>query len=144
MSKRQWVKLVVYVFLEKDGKILLGKRKGVFGEGHYSMPAGHIDKGETVAECGKRELFEETGIKTDKLEFVGVRLLKPYKLNNIDADPYVAFAFMAKDWRGNPKNMEPERNYGWEWHALDKLPEPIFPPVLELVECLKKSKKFID
>jgi len=75
MKERQLVKLVVYVFLEREGKILLGKRKNAFGEGHYSLPAGHIEKGETALECAKRELFEETGIKANKFEFVGVRFV---------------------------------------------------------------------
>lgn len=144
MKERQWVKLVVYVFLERDGKILLGKRKNAFGEGYYSLPAGHIDKGESVLECAKRELLEETGIETDNFEFVCARLIEPYEIDGIKADPYVAFAMMAKQWQGEPKTMEPEKNEGWEWHSLDKLPELIFPPVSMLVECIKKSVSFID
>lgn len=142
--KRQWVKLVVYVLLERNGKILLSKRKNVFGEGYYSMPAGHIEEGETVIECARRELFEETGINTNDFEFKCVRLLKPYKINGVKADPYVAFLVMAKNWKGKPKNMEPNKNEGWEWHSLNKLPDPLFPPVKMLLECVKNSVVFID
>jgi len=144
MKERQWVKLVVYVLLERDGKILLGKRKNIFGEGYYSMPAGHIEQGETVLECAKRELLEETGIGTSEFEFKCAILLKPYKINGVKADPYVAFCAMAKNWKGEPKNMEPEKNEGWEWHPLDKLPEPLFPPIKMLIECVKSSAPFID
>lgn len=144
MKERQWVKLVVYVLLERDGKILLGKRKNAFGEGHYSMPAGHIEEGETVFKCAKRELVEETGISTNEFEFKCVRLLKPYEINGVKADPYVAFLVMAKDWKGEPKTMEPEKNEGWQWHQLNKLPEPLFPPVEMLVECINNSVQFLD
>lgn len=143
-NDRQWVKLVVYVFLERNGKILLGKRKGAFGEGYYSTPAGHIDKGETVLECGKRELFEETGIDTDEFEFVGVRILKDYEIDGVEADPYVAFAFKAKNWKGEPRLTEPDKTEKWEWHPIDDLPEPMFPPVPMMVEFLKRSVPFID
>jgi 8-oxo-dGTP diphosphatase len=142
--ERQWVKLVVYVMLERDGKILLGKRKNAFGEGHYSMPAGHIEKGETVLDCAKRELLEETTLEADEFEFVCVRLLKPYEINGVRADPYVAFCVMAKGWKGEPKTMEHEKNEGWEWHSLDKLPEPLFFPIKMLVECVKNSVTFLD
>jgi len=144
MKERQWVKLVVYIFLERDGKILLGKRKNAFGEGYYSTPTGHIEEGETVLECAKRELLEETGINADEFDFKCVRLLKPYKINGVMADSYVAFCMMAKGWNKEPENMEPEKNEGWEWYPLNKMPEPVFPPAKMLIECIKNSVPFID
>jgi 8-oxo-dGTP diphosphatase len=140
------VRLVVYIFLERGSKILIGKRKNAFGEGHYSTPAGHIDPGETVMECAKRELFEETGIKVgvDDFEFIGVRLVGNYEIDGVKAHEYVAFAVRPKRWSGQPKLMEPEKNDGWEWHPIDALPEPMFPPVPMLLECIKDSVKFVD
>jgi len=144
IKERQLVKLVVYVLLERGGKILLGKRKNAFGDGHYSMPAGHIEQGESVIGCAKRELLEETGIDANEFEFTCVRLLKPYEINGVKADSYVVFCVKAKDWKGEPKIMEPEKNEGWEWHPVDKLPEPLFPPIKMLVECIKTSASFFD
>jgi 8-oxo-dGTP diphosphatase len=144
MKERQWVKLVVYVLLKRGGKILLGKRKNAFGEGHYSTPAGHIEKEETVFECAKRELFEETGLEVEEFEFVCVRLLKPYEIRGVKADRYVAFCVTPKNWKGEPKNMEPEKNEGWGWYPLDDLPEPIFPPIQMLIECIDDFVPFTD
>ncbi|MBS3055018.1 MAG: NUDIX domain-containing protein [Candidatus Aenigmarchaeota archaeon] len=144
MKERQCVKLVVYVFLLRHGKILLGKRKNIFGYGHYSTPAGHMERGESVIECAKRELFEETGLVADKFEFRCVRLIRPYKINGEMADPYVAFCVEAKKWKNEPRNIEPNKNEGWGWHPLNKLPNPMFPPVKMLAECNKKSIPFID
>ncbi len=144
MAERQRVKLVVYIMLERNGKILLGKRKNAFGEGHYSMPAGHIEEGETVIECATREMLEETGIAASEFEFKSVRLLKPYEIDGIKADPYVAFCVAAKNWKGEPKTLEPEKSEGWEWHTLDDLPEPLFPPVEVLLECIRNSTSFMD
>lgn len=143
-KERRLVRLVVYVFLDRDGKILLGKRKNAFGEGHYSTPAGHIDPGETVMQCAKRELFEETGIEVDEFEFLCVRLIPDYEINDVKAHEYAAFAVQPKEWQGEPKLMEPEKNEGWEWHPIDALPEPMFPPVPMLIECIKNSVPFVD
>jgi ADP-ribose pyrophosphatase len=35
------------------------------------IPAGKLELGEDPLECGKRELFEETGYRVDSLEFLG-------------------------------------------------------------------------
>lgn len=144
MKERQWVKLVVYILLERGGKMLVGKRKGTFGDGYYCVPAGHIEKGETVFECARRELAEETGIKAGKFEFKCVKLMKNFKLDGVWADPYVAFCVEAKNWKGEPKNMEPYKNDEWEWHNTNKLPDPLFPPMKRLLECVNNSSAFID
>lgn len=43
--------------LIKDNKIILGNEKGI-----YQFPGGHLEEGETLEECIKREIKEETGI----------------------------------------------------------------------------------
>lgn len=47
----------------KQDKLLLC-REFRMGVNHfvYNMPAGHIDESETIEECARRELFEETGL----------------------------------------------------------------------------------
>lgn len=54
--------VVVHAVVEKDGKILLGKRaEGLLEAGKWGMPAGFLDRDETAQECVLRELKEETG-----------------------------------------------------------------------------------
>jgi 8-oxo-dGTP diphosphatase len=52
----------VEIIVVKEGKILLGKRKGAHGSGCYSPPGGNLECKETVETCAKRELDEETGL----------------------------------------------------------------------------------
>jgi len=49
----------------EEGKFLF-----IFRRGHWDLPKGKLDEGETTEECAKREIEEETGIaglKTNKL-----------------------------------------------------------------------------
>ena len=56
-------KVGIGVFVFKDGKILLGKRRNAHGEGSWSLPGGHLEFNEELEDCAQREVMEEAGIK---------------------------------------------------------------------------------
>ncbi len=63
----------VYMILEKDNKILLGRRQNTgYYDGWYGLPAGHIEVKELPMIAGVREAKEELGIDLDikDLQFV--------------------------------------------------------------------------
>jgi len=51
----------IAVLVMKDGKLLLGRRKGSHGENEYASPGGHLEHMESFAACATREVMEETG-----------------------------------------------------------------------------------
>ena len=56
---------VTAAFLEKDGKILIARRKpGAALAGKWEFPGGKLEAGETPEQCLKRELLEEFGVET--------------------------------------------------------------------------------
>jgi 8-oxo-dGTP diphosphatase len=62
---------VTAAVIEKDGQILIAKRKrGDHFEHKWEFPGGKIRAGESPEECLKRELREELGIETRVGEFV--------------------------------------------------------------------------
>lgn len=57
-----------FLIRNKEGKILLGKRKISPAKGWYFVPGGRVYKNETLKEGANRVLMCETGLKGLKLE----------------------------------------------------------------------------
>ncbi|MDO8577237.1 MAG: NUDIX domain-containing protein [Candidatus Daviesbacteria bacterium] len=133
------VKIGIGILVLKDGKVLLSKRKGSHGAGEYASPGGHLEFGESIMECARRECREETGIEIKNVRFVRLANLKKY-----EGKHYIDIG-LAADWKsGEPKVLEPEKAEGWDWYDLDKLPKPLFETVKTFLEALKTGRNFFD
>ncbi|MFM9853658.1 MAG: NAD(+) diphosphatase [Sphingomonadaceae bacterium] len=60
---------VVIMLAEYEGKVLVG-RQSRFPPGNYSALAGFLEPGESIEEAVRRELFEESGIRTGTVRYV--------------------------------------------------------------------------
>lgn len=113
----------IALLVVRDGDILLGRRKGSHGAGEYAHPGGHLENGESHADCALRELAEECGpdlVVTEPrfLALSNMRAYLPKHYTHID---------MAARWvSGEPQTMEPDKCGGWGWHPLGGLPSPLF------------------
>jgi len=66
------------VVLNRKGQVLVVNQRGR----SWSLPKGHIEKGESVLEAARREIYEESGVK--KLKFV--KLLGSYERSRMGAN----------------------------------------------------------
>lgn len=131
-------KIGVNVFVFKNNKILLGKRIGKVGYGTWCLPGGHFEWGESLVEAAKRELFEETGLKAKKLEFL-------HLINDpLDSTHYVHINFLAKDWKGKPKVVEIDKFEKWLWFNIDEIPKEIFIGHKKFVPTYSEKIVFVD
>ena len=123
-----------YLVLRDRDKVLLLRRFNTgYEDGKYSLPAGHVDAGETFTEALCREVAEEIGVT---LEAADVRVAHMMHRKSIDSERADAF-FVAEKWMGEPKNMEPHKCDDLSWHALEELPENIIPYVRRALECVR-------
>lgn len=65
-------KVAAGVIVERDGSILLVRRRLNPQQGLWSLPAGFVDAGESPAEAALRETTEETGLRVEIIDLVGV------------------------------------------------------------------------
>lgn len=115
IKKRPLIGIGVIVI--KDGRILMGKRKNVHGEGTWSLPGGHLEFGESLEECAKREVFEETGIiiKNVRVAHVTNDIFK-------NEDKHYVTIFMISDYNsGVITNLEPEKCEDWYLISYEEL-----------------------
>lgn len=107
----------------------------------WQMPQGGIDRGETALEAAKRELYEETGIKSATLiaeapewinydlpaHLIGIALKGKYRGQ---AQRWFAFRFEGEENEiaiNPPPGGHTAEFDRWDWKRMRELPELIVP-----------------
>lgn len=85
---------------------------------------------ESIEECARREVSEETGLEIDKICIRAVI----NDINHNDHTHYINFFVTAKLLGGQLRNGEPEDISLWEWHSVNNLPTPLFYNVKHLFQ----------
>ena len=110
----------VGVIFVRDGRGFLAKRHGAHGDNTWASAGGHLEHGETLEECARREAMEELGVTVGELRFLCVSNIIAYGKHYVD----IEFIGDIKDQE--PQLMEPEAFIDSGWFNLDELPVPIF------------------
>ncbi len=113
----------VGVIVVRQGRVLLGLRKGSHGAGTWALPGGHLEFGESVERCAEREVREETGLEIQGLS------RGPYANDLFEGKHYVTLFVVAHSQAGEPRVLEPEKCSQWRWVHWQELPEPLFQPL---------------
>lgn len=127
----------------KKGEILLGKRT----DNHkWGYAGGSIELNETVEECAKRELFEETGLIADELEFFMVNSGPEvhYIYPNGDEVYNVEIIYLCRKYHGTLKRQEEEVEELCFFALADipaEISDPIAPVVRKYIEMRKTQEK---
>ena len=128
MARRPQVGVAAIVM--KDGKVLLGKRRSGHGRGGWQFPGGHLEFGEAIEECARREVLEETGIT--------IKNVRPGPFTNDifaqEQKHYVTLFVLAEYDAGTLAVREPDKCDEWGWFEWPDLPQPLFLPIRNLLK----------
>ncbi|WP_263166420.1 NUDIX hydrolase [Streptomyces sp. SCSIO ZS0520] len=114
----------VHLILQRNDRVLLGLRQGTgWRDGHYHVPAGHLESGESATAGAVREAAEELGLALREADLELVHTVHHHS-GSVD-DPRIQLFFRVRHWQGEPVNREPELCADLSWFPLDRLPEPM-------------------
>lgn len=128
----------MHLLFFRGGEVLLLRRAHTgYRDGEYSVPAGHLEGGETVIQAARREAREETGVEIDpgSLHFSSV-------MHRVEGDERVDFFLRVDAWQGEPFNAEPEKCDDLRWFPLSVLPGNMVPYVHRAIENHRQGIRF--
>lgn len=108
-------KLLTLVFIEKDGRILLGMKKRGFGAGRWNGFGGKLEAGETLEQAAVRETEEEVGVTPISLE---ERVVLEFTFED-KPEVLEVHVFTAGGFKGEPRETEEMRP---RWFKIEEIP----------------------
>ncbi|MBE9567310.1 MAG: NUDIX domain-containing protein [Proteobacteria bacterium] len=127
MSSNQGPVVGVGVLIWQGKKLLLGERisKGVDAGSCWQFPGGHLETGETVTQCARREVLEETGLQLTALRHLGFT----DQQFDVGQRKYITLLISSEYTSGEAKALEPDKCKSWQWFDYSQLPSPLFLPI---------------
>lgn len=122
------------VVRDRTGQLLLIRRAD---NGSWSVPAGAMELGESIADCATRELQEETGLRATAVTPFALHTGPEYTQRNMFGDSYQHFVvlFRADEWHGElVRKIEETIDAGF--FAAAQEPHPISRTVSETLADL--------
>ena len=126
-------KVAVICVVPRNGKVLMIRRGTDQGYGLWGLPGGYVDRGEVVEQAAAREVWEETGLKVEPGDLIG--------LFSESGDPVIVAVFVASEIGGELEPGPEALEVGF--FPVDDLPELAFPRdqnVLEIWQSTEGNK----
>ncbi len=138
MKQRARFPTTIHLFFVRGSEILLSRRYQTgYRDGDYSVPAGHLEGGESVVEAGCREALEEVGVRLRPSDLAFSEVM-----HRIEDEERVDFFFTVRNWPTEPFNNEPEKCDDVRWFDLDALPDNTVPYVRQAIGNYRKNIPF--
>ena len=123
------------VVRDQEGRILFIRRRD---NGRWAMPAGVHQVGESILDCVKREVKEETGL--DVISAIPMAIYSDPRFSiasaHSDTDQSFTVQFLVDEWSGSLV-IETDETVDAGFFSLNELPEPSHYP-REVLEDLQQ------
>ena len=120
------------VLIKFGNSILLCKRSSICNyPGHWSIPAGAIEDGETPEQAARRELMEETQIEAGELKFT--KKIDGLRSKSRGVEPFYVFTYEPSDIVFPKLDFE-HTEFGY--FRKEGLPEPMCENILNLIKTI--------
>ncbi|MEZ3427153.1 MAG: 8-oxo-dGTP diphosphatase [Lachnospiraceae bacterium] len=113
MALTENVELTVLCLIQKGDAYLLQDRVKKDWKG-YTLPGGHVEKGESIVDAVIREMKEETGLTVLHPRLCGIKQFP------IESGRYLVFLFRADDFTGELVSSEEGEMH---WISRKELPD---------------------
>lgn len=138
-SKISQPSIGIGVLVWREKRLLLGQRINQHAENCWQFPGGHLERGESVSQCARREVMEETGLEINSLRHLGFTD-KPFF---IDQRQYITLLLSCDYVSGEAQTLEPDKCGGWTWFDYRQLPMPLFEPISLFIAQQSGPQQFI-
>jgi ADP-ribose pyrophosphatase YjhB (NUDIX family) len=130
--------VAVHLLLTRGDEVLLLRRFNTgYEDGNFSVPAGHLDGGETAIEAGAREAREEIGVEIAVADLQIVQVMHRFA-----EDERIDYFVTANRWEGEIRNREPEKCDLLAWHRIDALPGNTISYIAYAIRCWREGAAF--
>ena len=114
----------------RNNTIFLAKRFGSHGQSTWGSAGGHLEFGETLEECARREALEELGVQVGQVTFLCISNIVAYGKHYVDIE------FLGDIDDQLPRVIEDDAFTEYGWFPLNDLPEPLFEPIRYAIDSI--------
>ncbi len=134
----------VYLVLKKNGKMLLSRRYNTGHEdGNYSLVAGHLEGNESFRQAMTREAKEEADIILNPDDLKVVHITHKRKMAGDDSERIDIFLTTDR-WKGEPKNIEPDKCDDLKWFSINDFPENMVSYVRHALKQIEENRFYSE
>ena len=115
----------------RGGKVFLAQRLGAHGESTWGSAGGHLEFGETLEECARREALEELGVTVGELRVLCLSNIVAYDRHYVDVE------FLGDIGDQGPVPQSGDGSFSeYGWFPLKEPPQPLFEPMRLAISSL--------
>ncbi len=143
-GKRNKVVPAAYIVFKRGNQVLLLKRANTgYNDGKYSLPAGHVERGESLLQAAVREAMEEVGVDIRPQDLKLVHIINrssdyPVLHERLD------FFFMADSWQGEVTICEPDKCTELRWANWTALPPNMIREVRQALDNIREGQIYSE